>query len=158
MTSVSTKVVAVIGATGVQGRGVVEALQERGEFTVRALTRNPSKAEGLADEVAFEQPSAAGEGQYLSLAGDLLSWDDIVATLNGQGHNLPQVTAPPGAPGCVNVPRGLLGLNALRPTGYSGSMMCNAAIPDKAHSRAVPEHSWGCAISLRSGDRCLVCG
>jgi hypothetical protein len=37
---------------------------------------------------AFEQPEAVGAGQYLSLAGDLLSWNDIVATLNGQGHNL----------------------------------------------------------------------
>ena len=37
---------------------------------------------------AFEQPDAVGSGQYLSLAGDLLSWNDIVATLNGQGHDL----------------------------------------------------------------------
>ena len=235
MTSESTKVIAVIGATGAQGGGVVQALTERGEFRVRALTRNPNKAEGLADEVAaadldqpetltvafdgaygvfantnsfagpdvdevaqgraaveaakaagvehyiwstlpnvaeisdnafnvahftnkatvneavenagfrwftfveppfyyqnlisplyephpgptgtptwsvpmksdvrgihmgditelgnvvagaFEQPSKVGDGQHLSLAGDLMSWDDIVATLNSQGHNL----------------------------------------------------------------------
>ena len=37
---------------------------------------------------AFEQPDAVGAGQYLSLAGDLLSWNDIVATLNSQGHDL----------------------------------------------------------------------
>ena len=37
---------------------------------------------------AFEQPDAVGAGQYLSLAGDLLSWDDIVATLISQGHKL----------------------------------------------------------------------
>ena len=36
---------------------------------------------------AFEQPDSVGNGQYLSLAGDLMSWDDIVATLNSQGHN-----------------------------------------------------------------------
>ena len=45
------KTIAVIGATGAQGGGVVRALQERGKFRVRALTRNPAKAEGLADEV-----------------------------------------------------------------------------------------------------------
>lgn len=229
------KTIAVIGATGAQGRGVVRALQEQGQFKVRALTRNPDKAEGLADEVvgadltrpdtlipalegaygvfantnsfggpevdevaqgsaavaaakaagvehyiwstlpnvaeisdgkytvphftnkatlnqavaeagfssftfveppfyyqnlispmyapqpgsdgtptwsqpmradargmhigdinqlgdvvagAFERPDSTGAGQYLSLAGDLMSWDDIVATLRGQGHNL----------------------------------------------------------------------
>jgi uncharacterized protein YbjT (DUF2867 family) len=37
---------------------------------------------------AFEQPDAVGSGQYLSLAGDLLSWNDIVATLISQGHDL----------------------------------------------------------------------
>ncbi len=37
---------------------------------------------------AFEQPHTVGQGQHLSLAGDLMSWDDIVATLNSQGHNL----------------------------------------------------------------------
>ena len=235
MTSPSTKIIAVIGATGAQGGGVVRALRERGEFRVRALTRNPGKAEGLADEVvaadlnrpetltaaldgaygvfantnsfagpdvdevaqgraaveaaqaagvehyiwstlpnvdeisnhkfkvahftnkatvdkavetagfrwftfveppfyyqnlispmyepqpgpdgtptwsvpmkpdargihlgdiselgnvvagAFEQPGTVGDGKHLSLAGDLMSWDDIVATLNSQGHNL----------------------------------------------------------------------
>jgi hypothetical protein len=30
----------------------------------------------------------AGQGQHLSLAGDLMSWHDIVATLNNQGHHL----------------------------------------------------------------------
>ena len=44
-------VIAVLGATGAQGRGVVRALQEQGTFRVRALTRNPDRAEGLADEV-----------------------------------------------------------------------------------------------------------
>jgi uncharacterized protein YbjT (DUF2867 family) len=37
---------------------------------------------------AFEQPGTVGDGKHLSLAGDLMSWDDIVATLNSQGHNL----------------------------------------------------------------------
>ena len=45
------KLIAVIGATGQQGGGVVRALQASGQFKVRALTRNPAKHPGLADEV-----------------------------------------------------------------------------------------------------------
>ena len=62
--------IAVFGATGSQGGAVVRALQERGTFSVRALTRNPNKAEGLTDEVVaadFDQPetlAAALEGAY----------------------------------------------------------------------------------------------
>src|SRR5258708_29364220 len=42
--------IAVVGATGLQGGGVVRAL-EAGRFKVRALTRNPEKRRGLAAEV-----------------------------------------------------------------------------------------------------------
>lgn len=35
---------------------------------------------------AFAAPEAAGGGQYLPLVGSLLSFNDIVATLNAQGH------------------------------------------------------------------------
>src|SRR6266404_750975 len=45
------KLIAVIGATGQQGGGVVHALQASGQFKVRALTRNPEKHRELADEV-----------------------------------------------------------------------------------------------------------
>jgi len=45
------KLVAVIGATGQQGGGVVRALQASGQFKVRALTRNPDKHRELAEEV-----------------------------------------------------------------------------------------------------------
>jgi uncharacterized protein YbjT (DUF2867 family) len=45
------KRIAVIGATGQQGSGVVRALQAAGQFRVRALTRNPGQHRGLADEV-----------------------------------------------------------------------------------------------------------
>jgi uncharacterized protein YbjT (DUF2867 family) len=45
------KLIAVIGATGQQGGGVVRALQASGQFKVRALTRNPSKHRELAEEV-----------------------------------------------------------------------------------------------------------
>jgi uncharacterized protein YbjT (DUF2867 family) len=64
------KLVAVIGATGQQGGGVVRALQAREEFKVRALTRNPDKHRELAEEVVeadLDQPetlNAAFEGAH----------------------------------------------------------------------------------------------
>jgi uncharacterized protein YbjT (DUF2867 family) len=51
MSSNGKKLIAVIGATGQQGSSVVRALQAQGQFKVRALTRNPAKHRGLADEV-----------------------------------------------------------------------------------------------------------
>src|SRR5213593_4103682 len=51
MSSNNKKLVAVIGATGQQGGGVVRALQAREGFKVRALTRNPDKHRELGDEV-----------------------------------------------------------------------------------------------------------
>jgi uncharacterized protein YbjT (DUF2867 family) len=64
------KLIAVIGATGQQGGGVVRALQASGEFKVRALTRNPDKHRQLADEVVkadLDRPEtleAAFQGAY----------------------------------------------------------------------------------------------
>lgn len=64
------KLVAVIGATGNQGGGVVRALQASGEFRVRALTRNPSEHRELAEEVVdadlnrIETLKAALAGAY----------------------------------------------------------------------------------------------
>ncbi len=46
------KTIAVIGATGSQGGGVVEALLKDGSFTVRAITRDPARYAGGAHEVA----------------------------------------------------------------------------------------------------------
>src|SRR6266550_4450845 len=51
MLSNNRKLIAVIGATGHQGGGVLRALQTRGQFKVRALTRNPDKHRELAEEV-----------------------------------------------------------------------------------------------------------
>jgi uncharacterized protein YbjT (DUF2867 family) len=51
MLSNDKKLIAVIGATGQQGGGVVRALQAGGEFRVRALTRDPDKYHEVADEV-----------------------------------------------------------------------------------------------------------
>ena len=51
MSSTNKKLVALIGATGQQGGGVVRALQAREGFKVRALTRDPDRHRELADEV-----------------------------------------------------------------------------------------------------------
>ena len=51
VSSNNKKVIAVIGATGQQGGGVVRALKASGQFKVRALTRNPDKHGELAEEV-----------------------------------------------------------------------------------------------------------
>src|SRR5881409_2849585 len=64
------KLIAVVGATGQQGGGVVRALQAGGQFKVRALTRNPDKHRDLADEVVEadlnrpETLAAAFKGAY----------------------------------------------------------------------------------------------
>jgi len=65
------KRIAVIGAAGQQGGGVVRALQANsGQFKVRALSRNPGKHHELADEVVkadLDRPetlNAAFEGAY----------------------------------------------------------------------------------------------
>lgn len=51
MESTNKKIIAVVGATGQQGGAVVRALQAGKQLKVRALTRNPAKHRGLADEV-----------------------------------------------------------------------------------------------------------
>ncbi|MDP1817448.1 MAG: NmrA/HSCARG family protein, partial [Leadbetterella sp.] len=45
------KIIAVIGATGLQGKGVVDALTKEGTFKVRAITRNLDNYVGKAHEV-----------------------------------------------------------------------------------------------------------
>lgn len=45
------KTIVVIGATGSQGKGVVNALVDQPEFRVRAITRNPQGYSGGAQEV-----------------------------------------------------------------------------------------------------------
>jgi len=42
-----------MGATGAQGKGVVNALVNEGAFNVRAITRHPEKYSGKAHEVVF---------------------------------------------------------------------------------------------------------
>jgi uncharacterized protein YbjT (DUF2867 family) len=70
MTFDDRKLIAVIGATGQQGGAVKRALQASGRFKVRALTRNPDRHRGLADEVVAadlnrpETLQAAFEGAH----------------------------------------------------------------------------------------------
>src|SRR6202047_1763498 len=70
MLSNNEKLIAVIGATGQQGGGVVRALKASGQFKVRALTRDPSKHRELAEEVVAadlnrpETLKAAFEGAH----------------------------------------------------------------------------------------------
>ena len=47
------KIIVVMGATGAQGKGVVNALVNEGAFNVRAITRHPEKYSGKAHEVVF---------------------------------------------------------------------------------------------------------
>src|SRR5258706_4455225 len=70
MERTNKKVIAVVGATGQQGGAVVRALQADKQFKVRALTRNPAKHSGLAEEVVKadltrpETLTAAFEGAH----------------------------------------------------------------------------------------------
>ena len=70
MSSNDRKLIAVIGATGHQGGGVVRALQASDQFKVRALSRNPGKHRQLAEEVVeadLDRPEslkAAFEGAH----------------------------------------------------------------------------------------------
>ncbi|MDF7760957.1 NmrA/HSCARG family protein [Kosakonia cowanii] len=58
------RLIAVFGATGHQGKGVVQALKTAGQFQVRALSRNPKCYTGEADEVLYadlEKPETLNE-------------------------------------------------------------------------------------------------
>ena len=48
----SKKIIAVIGATGTQGGGVVRSILKDGEFAVRAVTRNPDSAAAKRGRIA----------------------------------------------------------------------------------------------------------
>jgi uncharacterized protein YbjT (DUF2867 family) len=55
MTSNDKKLIAVIGASGLQGGGGLRALQAGGNFKVRALTRDPEEHRDLGSS---ELPSS----------------------------------------------------------------------------------------------------
>src|SRR6266478_2438349 len=80
------KLIAVVGATGQQGGGVVRALQASGQFKVRALSRNSEKHRDLADEVVEAdlnrpdtlQPAFAGaHGVFLVTSSALEGTDEF---------------------------------------------------------------------------------
>jgi len=79
MLSNDEKLIAVIGATGHQGGGVVRALQASGQFKVRALTRNPDKHRELADEVV-----AADLGRPETLKGAFAGAHGVFLVTNFQ--------------------------------------------------------------------------
>jgi len=56
--------------------------------TVKAIHAGDIAELGAVVAGAFSNPAAAGNGQYLPLVGSLLSFDDIVGTLKGQGHKV----------------------------------------------------------------------
>lgn len=62
------KTIAVVGATGLQGKGVVNALIKEGSFNVRAISRNPGIYNGNAHEV---------------VQGDLTDADSLTAAFKG---------------------------------------------------------------------------
>jgi uncharacterized protein YbjT (DUF2867 family) len=86
MSSNNKKLIAVIGATGQQGGGVLRALQAGGQFKVRALTRNPDQHRDLAEEVVEAdlnrpdtlQPAFAGaHGVFLVTSSSLEGTDEV---------------------------------------------------------------------------------
>jgi uncharacterized protein YbjT (DUF2867 family) len=86
MSSNNKKLVAVIGATGQQGGGVLRAVQASDQFKVRALTRNPDKHRELAEEVVEAdlnrpdtlQPAFAGaHGVFLITSSSLEGTDEF---------------------------------------------------------------------------------
>lgn len=83
----SRPVIAVLGATGAQGGGVVRALTDRGVFRVRAITRNPANYAGPADEVA-----GADLADPASLAAAFAGAHGVFAVSNWIGSGLDEVT------------------------------------------------------------------
>jgi uncharacterized protein YbjT (DUF2867 family) len=73
-TAGNKKLIAVVGATGQQGGGVVRALQADRQFGVRALSRSPNEHRDLADEVVegdLERPETL-EAAFQSVHGVFL--------------------------------------------------------------------------------------
>jgi len=55
--------------------------------TVRVIHMGDINELGNIVAGAFAHPDEAGNGQYLPLVGDFMSFNEIVETLNRQGHN-----------------------------------------------------------------------
>src|SRR5215469_9167032 len=74
----SKKIVSVIGATGVQGRSVVNALlkDKDNEYSIRAITRNPDSERAKA---------LASQGVEVVKA-DLNDFDSLIAAFHGSSY------------------------------------------------------------------------
>ena len=90
MSSNRKQLIAVIGATGQQGGGVLRALQARGQFKVRALTRNPDKHRELAEEVV---EADLGKPETLKAAFEGAHGVFLVTNWEGGTDELKQATA-----------------------------------------------------------------
>src|SRR5881392_3084638 len=90
MLSNDKKLIAVIGATGHQGGGVVRALQARGQIKVRALTRNPDKHRELAEEVV---EADVDKPETLKAAFEGAHGVFLVTNFHGGADELKQATA-----------------------------------------------------------------
>lgn len=94
MLSNNKKVIAVIGATGQQGGGVVRALQASGQFKVRALTRNPTKHRDRGDEVVEVVEADLDRPETLKAAFERAHGVFLVTNFWEEGANeLKQTTA-----------------------------------------------------------------
>ena len=56
--------------------------------TVRVIHMGDIAELGYIVAGAFAHPDEAGNGEYLPLVGDFMSFNEIVETLNRQGHSL----------------------------------------------------------------------
>src|SRR5260370_11957215 len=95
MLSNNRRLIAVIGATGQQGGGVLRALQASGQFKVRALTRNPDKHRDLAEEVV---EADVDKPETLKAAFEGAHGVFLVTNFYGGADELKQATAAVHAP------------------------------------------------------------
>eukprot|EP00955_Chlamydomonas_euryale_P099196 365202-Chlamydomonas_euryale.AAC.11 len=83
------KVIAVIGATGAQGGGLVSAILKDGAFAVRALTRDPSKPSATVSASGRRKASLPAFGSGRTSRG---SWMVLVSSgVVGHTAHLPMV-------------------------------------------------------------------
>lgn len=80
------KIIAVIGASGQQGGGVVRALRASGNFRIRAITRDPGRHAGIADEVV-----AGDLNRPESLPSALAGAYGVFAVTNAWEHGTDEV-------------------------------------------------------------------
>lgn len=73
--------IAVIGATGQQGSGVVSALLKTADYAVRAISSNPASAKAQALLDTHKQ--AAQAGRFALVHGDLTKPDTLRDALQG---------------------------------------------------------------------------